>query len=115
MNVYDKEVNKKIYSIIRKIRLLFWIKEFSVTKDLKLIPYDNDDMDSMLISRKLIKGRSIKEVRNAIFAWYTDMPPELSQNIGGQNGKRILAQEAAYLLRGINETWKDVVERILSE
>jgi hypothetical protein len=115
MNDCDKEINSKIYSIIRKMRFLFWIKEFSITKDLNLILYDNDDMDSIIISRKLMKGRSAKEVRNAIFAWYTDISPELSKNIGRQNGKWSLAQKVAYLSRRTNETWKDAVERILSE
>jgi hypothetical protein len=115
MNDYDKKINSKIYSIIRKMRFLFWIKEFSITKDLKLILYDNEDMGSILISRKSMRGKSVKEFRNAIFAWYTDMPPELAKNIGGQNGKRVLAQEVAFLSKRTNETWKDTVERILSE
>lgn len=95
------EIDRKISKLIWKIRLLFWIPEFTVYKDLEMVAGDNGDICALLLRRVDIVGLSSKDIRNGLFGFVNGIPPEVAINIlsSGRNDKRALASKIALRLR----------------
>jgi hypothetical protein len=110
--VFEKKCRKAIWLI----RLYFWIPEFSIDTNLNVFLGDNEDPNTMLIRRSDMRGRSYVDIRNAIFLFVSNVPPEIGKHIliAGQNGYRAAAENVAPLLRKSEESTKECVERILS-
>jgi hypothetical protein len=72
------DFEKKIKKMWWKIRLLFWISEFSVTKELQLLKGDVETSTTLLLRRKDFVGIKFIDFRNAVFCWIRNIPPEIA-------------------------------------
>jgi hypothetical protein len=117
MKISDKEIDKRIRKIARKILVCFWVKEWSVTSDLKkAYPKDLGEKSSTILVRRTDFYRyKYTDFRNALYLFSMNISPEIGSAMlsAGQNGKRALAQEISPFFAKLGESLKQATERIL--